>query len=96
MINKEDAKILVEQELDNIHINNDELIIMDDLTIETSFGWFFFYQSKKYIETNDIRYMLGGNAPFMIDRKLNKLIYTGTSYDIEYYIKKYEQEIKYR
>ena len=35
--------------------------------IEKSFGWIFFYQSTEYVESNDFRKMLAGNAPFVID-----------------------------
>ena len=36
--------------------------------IETQFGWIFFFQSKKYLETKNFIYRLAGNGPITIDK----------------------------
>ena len=44
-----------------------ELQIIHESTETHDFGWVFFYNSKKYIETKDISDALGGNAPLIVD-----------------------------
>jgi hypothetical protein len=40
--------------------------IMADKTIQKEYGWIFFYQPKKYIETKKLREMLIGNCPILV------------------------------
>lgn len=69
----------------------DELIIVDEATIERPWGWVFFHTSKKWKETEDIRYAIAGNAPIIVEKTTGKLITTGTARSIEYYIENYER-----
>jgi len=48
--------------------NGDELVVLEDQTLERSFGWVFFYQTEPYLRTRDIRFMRPGIAPFVVDR----------------------------
>ncbi len=67
-----------------------ELLIADALTIEKEWGRVFFYTSKKFLETQDYQYALGGNAPYIVNRFDGSIHDTGTAYPIEYYIDQYE------
>ena len=69
----------------------DEIIILDDATIEKSWGWVFFQTSKKWHETNDIEYAIAGNAPIIVEKDTGKLFFTGTAYPMEHYIQNYEK-----
>ncbi len=62
--------------------------------LEKSFGWVFFYNSKEYLETDDFSSMLGGNAPFIINKNNGKVIVTGTAKPVEEYIADYEKELR--
>ena len=44
------------------------------------------------METEDVMFALGGNAPIIVDRREGKVSPTGTGYSIEYYIQKYREE----
>lgn len=68
-----------------------DLTILDELTIERPFGWVFFYADLRYVETGEFRNMLGGNAPFIIDRASGEIVPTGTSHHIDHYVVYYEQ-----
>ena len=68
----------------------DEIVIDDAATIERPWGWVFFHTSKLWIETQDIRYALAGNAPLIVERATAKLLLTGTAHPIEHYIANYE------
>ncbi len=45
-----------------------ELVIVDSSTLTEDFGWVFFYTSKKFLETSEIKYAIGGNAPIIVDK----------------------------
>lgn len=68
---------------------NVRLKIQDELTEEYDFGWVFFYNSVKFIETGDFRETLGGNAPLIVNKNSGDLIETGTAQEASYYINNY-------
>lgn len=70
-----------------------DLGILEDDTINFEFGWVFFYQSKKFIETSNFEFLIGGNAPIIVDKFNSNICETGTAMPTQYYIDKY---IKYR
>jgi len=94
-MNKLEAQSLVESELEKTKDQFDPIdcAVLEDKTIEKSWGWVFFYQSKSFIETGDFREMLGGNAPIIVNRDTSELTYTGTAQDVEFYIKEYENSL---
>lgn len=67
-------------------------VIVEDQTIETSFGWVFFYNGKNYLETGNPMEMYIGNAPLIVDRNDGSTQFTGTAEDISYYIKEYSMK----
>ena len=72
------------------HVNpNIKLQILHDYTEEYDFGWVFFYNSAKYIETGDYREALVGNAPLIFDKRSKEIIVTGTAHDVSFYIGNY-------
>jgi hypothetical protein len=94
MITKEAARELVIKKVCGPSPNlpeDDEIIILDDATIEKSWGWVFFQTSKKWHETNDIEYAIAGNAPIIVEKDTGKLFFTGTAYPMEHYIQNYEK-----
>ena len=96
MLTKEEARALVAAELGRLQANAflrtpDSLVIMDERTIERSWGWIFFYNSRRYLETRNPLDGLGGNAPFIVNRHTGEVRATGTAYSVEYYIAEYEK-----
>jgi Immunity protein 35 len=69
----------------------DELVIVDESTIERPWGWVFFHAPNKWLETQDLRYALAGNAPTLVERESGKIFSTGTAMPIEHYIASYER-----
>ncbi|AEG00867.1 YrhB domain-containing protein [Methylomonas methanica] len=93
MITREQAEELVSKQVCGPHEwlpPDDEIVLVDSATIERSWGWVFFYTSRKWSETGDIQYALAGNAPVIVERDTAKLIETGTAYSAEHYIDRYE------
>lgn len=69
-----------------------DLVLLEERTIEKSFGWVFFYDSRKFLETRDPLQALLGNAPLIVDRRDGSVHLTGTGRPIEFYIERYEVE----
>lgn len=70
----------------------DSLVLLEEMVREEEFGWVFYYASKNYAETGDIRYLVFGNAPIIVNRNTGILTVTGTAKPIEYYIQKYRED----
>lgn len=71
--------------------SDDEIVIVDESTIEKDWGWVFFYTSRKWQETQELRYAIAGNAPLIVEKKSGKLFPTGTAFPVEQYIANYER-----
>jgi hypothetical protein len=55
---------------------DDEAAIFDASTITKPYGWIFFYQSKRYLETGVASHALAGNGPVVVlsrDRSVHPL-----------------------
>lgn len=77
MLTRKEARQLVRLELDAMSIG-DDLVILDDLTMEQPWGWVFFYNLRNHMsgETED---SLAGNAPYLINKHTGELFVTGTA-----------------
>ena len=80
--------------LGNWNIEDDEPVILDEFTIEKDFGWVFFYQAHRFIETEIFSYCLAGNAPIIVNKFDGSSHYTGTALETEHYIAEYENNLK--
>ena|SRR5829696_6226198 len=93
MLNKEQAK---QTALNYINsscvIEDDEIVILDEETIEKPYGWVFFYTSGNYLRTGDLRFLLAGNSPILIEKKDGSLAVLGTALPVEDYIREYEKK----
>jgi hypothetical protein len=66
--------------------------VVDDATIEKPWGWVFFYDSRRFLETGDDSSRLFGNAPIIVNATTGIASDTGTAYPVEHYISEYERE----
>lgn len=90
MITKEQAKIIALQLLkDNSRPGSPAVVIADAATREFEYGWMFFYQSERYLQTLDLKYRLGGNAPIIVDKLNSSAHFTGTRLKQDFYIDQY-------
>jgi hypothetical protein len=99
MISKEEARQIVVNQLEfhqstDWSLKDDQLVIIDEYTIEKDFGWIFFYQSKKFLETDNFSYYLVGNGGYIVNRFDGSFEVTGTAYDIDYYINEYVKKLR--
>ena len=68
---------------------NIKLKILNDITKEYNFGWVFYYNTTKFIETGALEGTLIGNAPLIINKVTGELIKTGTEHPPSTYINNY-------
>jgi hypothetical protein len=72
---------------ENVAAPPGETIVVDDsLTRDEDFGWVFFYNSNRYLQTRDSRHQLLGNAPIIVERTAGTVHVTGTAKPIDEYI----------
>jgi hypothetical protein len=50
----------------------------------------FFYNSQKYLESQDFRDMLAGNAPIVVTKIDGRVHVIGTALPLEQYLQKFE------
>lgn len=67
-----------------------ELSLLNEHTIRKPYGNIYFFESKKFLETNDYNYALVGNAPFLVENTNGSIVVFGTSRDLSFYITEYE------
>jgi hypothetical protein len=60
--------------------------IIDVATQEHEFGWVFFYDSRRYLETGEFSCRLAGNAPLLIERLSGRLWTLGTARSLDFYL----------
>lgn len=75
-----------------ISTKDDNLEIIDNQTIDKPSFSIFFYTSKKYLQTGDDQFAVGGNAPLFISKQNGKISIFRTGMDLEEMIKDYEAE----
>lgn len=91
MLTQDQARELAQQALLKMEQRTGlNLAILDSETMERSWGWVFFWNSREYIQSRDSTKAVFGNSPFIIDRLTGKFAPSGTAHPIGTYIRRYE------
>jgi hypothetical protein len=70
MLTFEEARTIAAKFIHALERNqNDSFEIVDSATRAESFGWVFFWNSQRYIETKDWHFQLFGNVPVVVLRE---------------------------
>ena len=69
----------------------DDLVIFDDSTIEKPWGWVFFWGSRMWQMTEDLKYAIAGNAPLLVEKQSGRVMVLVTARATEHYIERYEK-----
>jgi hypothetical protein len=66
----QDARSIVEAYIENnlIPPKGDRYIIVEDAVDEEEDGWYFPYQTEKYLKTLDINFSVVGNWPIFVSK----------------------------
>ena len=70
-----------------------EPAIVDGETIERTWGWVFFWNTRLYAETGDLEHALVGTAPVCVNRTDGSACSVTAAWPIEREIKRYERLI---
>jgi hypothetical protein len=62
---------------------NDSICIKEDLIQEVEYGWVFYYNSKKFLETGDFMKMLMGNSPVFVNKNTEEVLYIRGDLDLD-------------
>jgi hypothetical protein len=65
--------------------------IMEDRTIRKSYGWIFFYNSRRYLETGSPLEALAGNGPIVVERADGSLHQLGSAQQPDASIAEFER-----
>jgi len=60
------------------------------------FGWVFFYESRKYLETREGKYLLAGGGPAVVEKEDGSIHFLGTQKRSETSIRGYEEQRRRR
>ena len=91
MLTKTEALELVSEKLRHMGTPDNPLAVVEKSTIERPFGWVFFYNSKKYIETGVFRYRLAGNGPVIVNKSTQVVEFCGSNKPVQELIEDYEK-----
>ena len=86
---KQARQIAIEQIAKTVG-DSDAFRIIDSETMVRPYGWVFFYQSRRYLESGDELEMIAGNAPLIVNRFTGAVTVTGTANPIGHYLAEYE------
>lgn len=91
MYNRDNAEEKLTELLNaNYHCNDDSLVVVSELTIERDYGWVFFYQSRKYLETGEFSYRLAGNGPVIFEKESGAVHHLGSHKHPDELIREFE------
>ena len=92
MITEGEARILVERYMIDLGRPDLNLLILEDQTLDLIGGWVFFYTTEQYRRTRDPRFLIGGNAPLLVEKESGSLHELGTARPLSAYLKPYERK----
>lgn len=90
MLTDEKMLEIAERYLSKMVDNKIETVIILEETIKKPYGNIYLYNSKQFILTEDFKYAVGGNAPFLVEKETGRVVTFGTAGRLEDYIMAYE------
>jgi hypothetical protein len=93
MLTKTEAMALVSSRLEQMSTSGDPYVVVEESTIEKPFGWVFFYNSKKFVDTGISRYRLAGNGPAIVNKNDGTIEFCGSNKPPEELIGEYEKKL---
>jgi hypothetical protein len=76
---------------EHLNASSPPVDIIDAVTQEHEFGWVFFYDSRRYLETGKFSERLAGNAPVLVERQSGRVWVLGTARSVDFYLTKFRR-----
>jgi len=89
MISFEDAKLIALNEI------GEDCALLNEETLEKSYGWYFCFQSKRFLETKNLSDMLAGSGGFVVEKVDGRVFRFGSAYSLERNLRAYEAGFKF-
>src|ERR1700691_5858897 len=93
MLTKTEALEIVSEKLAQMGSSADPFVVVDKSTIEKPFGWIFFYNSKRFVETGESRYRLAGNGPVIVNKHNGWVEFFGSAKPPQEIVAEYERKL---
>ena len=93
MLTKTEALEIVTRRLQQMGPSADPFVVIEKNTIEKPFGWVFFYNSKRFVETGESRYRLAGNGPVIVNKHTGSVEFFGSTKPPLEFVAEYEQKL---
>ncbi len=83
-MNRDEARAAVVERLHRRGVGGAEgIAIIDSETIEKFYGWIFFYNSRRYVESGELVYALVGQGPVVVVADTGEIVELGSAYPSE-------------
>jgi hypothetical protein len=93
MLTINEALEIVSKRLHQMSHSGDLFVVVEKNTIEKPFGWVFFYNSNRFVETGESRYRLAGNGPVIVNKHNGSVEFLGSSKPPFEIVAEYEQKL---
>ena len=93
MLIKTEALEIVTKKLQQMSASADPFVLVEKSTIEKPFGWVFFYNAKRFVETGESRYRLAGNGPVIVNKHNGSVEFFGSAKPPQEIVAEYEQKL---
>ncbi|WP_164019322.1 YrhB domain-containing protein [Pyxidicoccus trucidator] len=70
--------------------------LIESMTRELPFGWYFLAQPKQYLETGNPLHLLMGNGGFVVDRETGRVHEFGSAFPLERNLRMYAKGFRYQ
>lgn len=68
---------------ENVVISGEELMIDGSNTRETEDSWIFYYNTRAFLETRELRHALAGNAPVIVGKETGETYFSATDRSLD-------------
>lgn len=90
MLTDQEMLAIAERFIRRIVDKHIEPIILLEEIIKKNYGNIYRYQSKEFLLTRDFNKALGGNAPFLVEKKTGRVVTFASAMRLEDSVKAYE------
>lgn len=95
MIGKDQARNIVAALLADDHADrtgDSAVVVIDDLALQTDYGWFFPYSTARFARTRDPRHGLMGAGPILVLARDGSVVTFSSAYGLEDAAEAYEAD----
>lgn len=93
-MNRDEARAAVNEQLRRRGVGGAEGVsIIESWTIEKPYGWIFFYNSRRYVETGELLYSLVGQGPVVVVFDRREIFELGSAYPSDVAIAMLEEQL---